>query len=202
MGYETVTRHRTEEREQNYTVHTVNAHEVTAAIQEYASLVGATLENSAAQLRIIFKNDLKQALMDIWAKYEVVEYCSSANRNMQAVQIVSQLPEVSFHCGWTLPADLSRSGKLEEDDAYAFEQAAAAALNELRETYMQDIARFASAIPRSLRPAEMAERVLDKMQRDIEKLSAQIADKENTLRQFTHIQDAVRACQTQVEEAK
>ena len=199
---ETRTGTRTEDRERNYQVHTVNAHAVTDAIRDFADNIGLVLENNVSQWKLKFKGDLKSSLMDIWSKYEVVEYCSSSSRNIQAAQIINLLPDVTFNAEWNLPKNLSRSGKLEDDDAYEFESQAADALSALKRTYSKQISEFVVSIKNSLKPISMADNVLQKMKNDIEKLSSQIEDKQKTLDHFARILNEIDELKKDVENEK
>lgn len=191
-GYENKTVYDNEQRSKMENVHTINAHEVTDAIKDFALFTGNDLEIATDEIKKIFKSDLKQCLLDIWQKYEVVEYQSTASRTAHAATIINLLPTVEFKLEWELPANLQRGGKLEGNAAYEFESTASNAMSDLRRTYLLKIDEYIGQVKKTLDPLDTANTILKKMEKDIEDLTQQIEEKERTLDTFKRIKNEIQ----------
>lgn len=201
-GYHTETRFgtRSESRQENINVHTINAYAVTSAIKDFALSLGLNLEENAELMKTKFKKNLKSSMLSIWEKYNLVEYCSNSNRSILATQIVNTLPDISFTLNWHLPNSLSKKGHLEDDEAYAFENDAAIVLNELKISYQQSINDYIKAIRKSFIPSSITDRILEKMIKEVEKLSKQIENKKEVLYKFEKIQNEISTLKSEIEE--
>ncbi len=190
---------REESRTDDYTVYTINAHAVTSAIKDFADSVGLNLEQNAEAMKTKFKKALKNILLETWSKYDVIEYCSNSARTIQANQIVNSLPDVSFSLNWELPSNLSRRGKLEDDDARDFENDAKDAMNDIRNSYLREISEYSKSISSKLNSSAIAEEILKKMKDDIAKLSEQISNKQDVISKFEKIQEEISSLKSEIE---
>lgn len=172
-------------------VETVNCHKVCSSINDFSMDISNILNDYVIHLKRQLKVSLKGLLLDVWGKYEVTDYCSSGARSAQAGAIINNMPDVRFDIAWELPFNMQKGGNLEGEEAESFNHIANDALKDLRRTCENEIRDYCEKIKNSFVPSEMANLVLDKMQKQIEDMEDKVKNKKETLYHLQRVKEDV-----------
>lgn len=183
-------------------VDTINCHKVCSSINDFAMDISNIMNDYVEHLKRKFKTSLKSILLDVWGKYEATDYCSSGARSAQAGAIVNNMPDVRFDIDWELPFNMQKGGNLEGDEAVEFNQTANEALKDLKRTCEDEIRDYCKKLYDSFKPQQMANMVLEKMQKQISDMEAKVKNKKETLFHLQKVRAEVMSIKNEIDNAK
>lgn len=187
-GYHTETRQRDESYEYDESFTYVNATEVREALSFFALDLKDELSTRLDKKRRLLRSKLKHNILEIWAEYDMNEFCGSGMRDVQASQIISVIPDCTLDIQWSLPKHLECKGRLRNSEAEDFMDEARTELRRVKSTYSQSVEEFLHEVKTKLDGTSTAALIMKKMESDLEKQAKAMEHREATLDCYRRIE--------------
>lgn len=187
-GYHNETRSRDVEYTYTESCNYVDARKVRRAITDFAENMKDELQGQVDERRRLLRVNLKSIILNIWARYQMSEFIGEKARGNQAGNIVSAIPDCDISISWSLPSRLRSGGRLKNDDADEYMDAALEEMRNIKSEYNDSIKSFLSSVKSKLDAAKTADMILAKMRGNLDKMMKSLDEREATLDNYRHIQ--------------